>query len=183
MSPILPLLLLVVGQASPEKTTLEAELEKKEKEVLGVLRDEALWKNESKQKELLKCLREAKVVRSVALAPTLVKHIDYTHQSAIAIGLMPNEVRYPAYAALIATGVSAVQPLLDELRLASPDDTKNNPKLKQYLIVSCIVNIYKVGGLGKAMARARIEGELEKLTDEKAKKIYQDVLKDAYFKE
>jgi len=126
-----------------------------------------VWSKTTRKQELADALSLAMKLRSKTVAPVLAQHIAYTpFQDHELSRPAPKEVQYPAYAVLKQTGLPAVQALLDQLKSTDyRENRKENGRQKFMLLVLCIRDIYDEGGHGKALARRRIEIEIEKALD------------------
>lgn len=147
----------------------DANKDDKAKRILLTLQDERIWSDKERTKELLGVLEQVKTLQPRSCIPVLLKHIDHTPYRIVR--LMPLEMWIPAYGALSTFGLSAVQPLLDELRIEKPGDRVAGQELlgsviRRTLTVSSLIALYDAGGHGRELAKARIELEAAKYPGE-----------------
>lgn len=164
--------LLAAGMAAAGPT------EEAQTQVLTKLQDEETWTNPKNKKVLLDSLESANKLGSAQLAPILLKHVDYSPLKPSEITDMTTKgMQYPAYRALKAIGISAVQPILDEMKLIRLDDKpKGNARLRLALLATCLFEIYAEGGSGRDLAIKRMELEAQ-TTLEKDRKALLEAIK------
>ncbi|MBY0526605.1 MAG: hypothetical protein K2R98_24630 [Gemmataceae bacterium] len=170
-----------LGQAAKDDPdVLVRELRKREQIVLTRLKEDATW-NDANKVELVRMLQFVKDSRSGSFAPVLVKHLDYSPYTSLD-RTMPARIRYPAYGALEAIGLPAVQVLLDELKTVDPEEPKGRGRRLHNLIVYCLADIYNAGGYGRILAKQRIDLEIEN-TPEKDRALLKEAAKHSWLTE
>jgi hypothetical protein len=175
--------LLSISQApaSPPKTLQEFSAERFQTEhyLLTTLKSRSLWDDPSQEAKLLQHLKFARAVKAESLNPILVEHINYIPPSLQNRPLLPQDLSdfFPAKAALMDIGVSAVPHLLDLLKKTNPAefdvavDIRDRERFlaslkgggltsRSRLAVVCLIGIYDKGGEGRQLAKRRIELEI-----------------------
>jgi hypothetical protein len=154
--------------------------------MLSVLRDDSVWEDASRQKDVIAHVQALARLRAMAAVSILVKHIDYSPDNfqdvVVETHPRPTEVRFPVLAALRSIGLPAVQAILDEMKVTDPSPpsvtdadarkaSEEGARLakiarRAWKLPIALAMIYAQGEGGHAsqLVRARYEMELQKAT-------------------
>lgn len=123
--------------------------------------DESVWRPERKA-ELLVRLQVVGVVRPKVIVPKLLAHLDYYDDTyEIRQRLPAPEWEYPVYGALKKYGAAIIPELIAYLKKTDPPANERKARIEAYLSLLLLRELSDEKGVGKAMARARIQHELD----------------------
>ncbi len=168
-----------------DKMILSDQYAEQEKLLKQKLDDAELWKDAKRKDELLRCLKIAGALRAKSITPIIVARISYNPNTRRKEEKKrPLSLKHPVYGVLKCIGMPAVPHLLAELKATDPKKAGvEDSYLKHMLLTLCIQDIYEQGGHGRALAKKRLELELAKTKDKKAKANLQAALDHPIFKE
>lgn len=147
-----------------------SERDKREKALFLALQGEGIWKDHSRTEELERRLQEAKAMRAASCIPVLIKHLTVcpSFRKYPFMRLMTSAQAFPAYDALREMGLPAVQPVLDQLKMTDPNDSKDNQGQRHQILIGCLIYVYGQAGCGKELAKERIRLEIRKVGEKQA---------------
>jgi hypothetical protein len=163
---------LLLYQKVPEPNWEQAvdQIPKYRETILKILKDDKLWTDSNRQEELGKILTTANLLADSRLAPVLIRRIGYSPKEQ-RFRRRPPEIAHPVYGILLRIGTPSIGPAVEELKRIAPE------KEEVKLLLPLIVEIYDKGGFGNDLAIQRLELELSKTKDARARRNLENALK------
>jgi hypothetical protein len=156
------------GEADLERLAKEAASQRAR--LCAKLADEKLWSEPENEKELLACLKAARVFPDPKLVAMLAPRIAYSPYTVME-PLKPIEDLAPVYGVLLNIGLPALPAAVERLKHVDPDSDDAR------LLTRLLVKVYDQAGFGKDIAIQRLELELSRTKAGKERANLQGALK------